>query len=168
MTPFGSLLSEPFKVTVDPSLTIWSAPATVTGPIFAFAILVLLSNLIEGNEKGVAALLFVKPCSGTVWDCIPGITCACVVLTHSALAATKRKTAKASNNVNFPNFINNPAEGLIMTIKTWLIIRIKLRLKKHRPITSKFFQIIFWYNLFTYQGYYQLVNSRSPKSMLLT
>jgi hypothetical protein len=71
------------------------------------------------------------------------------------LAAAKRNTPKASNNVSFPNFINNPAEGLIMTIKTWLIIRIKLRLKNHRPITSKIFQIIFWYNLFTYQGYYQ-------------
>jgi hypothetical protein len=88
-------------------------------------------------------LLFVKACSGTVWDCIVGTTCACVVLTHSALAAAKRNTPKASNNVSFPNFINNSAEGLIMTIKTWLIIRIKLRLKKHRPITSKIFQIIF-------------------------
>ena len=60
MTPFGSLLSEPFKVTVDPSLTIWSAPATAFGPIFAFAILVLLSNLIEGNEKGVEHCCFLK------------------------------------------------------------------------------------------------------------
>jgi hypothetical protein len=91
-------------------LTIWSAPATAIGP--DFAIVMLLSGFIDGNEKGAAALLPVVT-GGADGGCILGDACAYAVLMCAKLVQkiTERSIPKASNSlgVTFSNFnLTNP------------------------------------------------------------